>query len=595
MARTLATQLSNMNRRLTALLELSQQLASKHDPTALLQACCDAACAIIGARQASILMVDDAGQPSHEPIYASLQGSAEPAGLRLDPQLLAQLGAVDGPARLSGGAAERGHGGGPLGVPIVSATQRYGVLVLGEKLDGSAFGAEDEQIAATLAAQTARAYENQLRFTALRNHAQMIEQELAERAKAVQQLRLYARRFETLHTIDRAILAAQSPQAIAQVALTPIRQLVPSRRASIIGFDFANREAEVWADESDSPADQRTGGRLGLDELPGLQAIRRGQLVAIDDLRAQTDRSRFQQQLLEQGLHTCMLVPILAQDDLIGCLAIASDRADILAPEHRDVVREVATQLAIAIHNLKLFEQVRIGRERLQRLSQQLVQAQESERRLIARELHDEIGQSLTAAQLNLQVMLGISDLAELPDRLEDSIQLIDRVLQQVRTLSLDLRPSMLDDLGLVPALRWYINRQAERAAFAAELRITGSLGQLAPELETTCFRIAQEGLNNIVRYARAKHVLVELSVQDRVLRLAIRDDGIGFDVGEALRRAAGGGSLGLVSMQERAVLVGGMIAFDSALQQGTTIDVRLPLEASHDAAQRIERRKIPR
>lgn len=586
MTETFATQLSNANKRLTALLDLSQQLASKHDASDLLYACCAAACAIMGVRHASLLMVDEAGQPTYEPIASGVWGAEEPAGLRLSPELWAQLRAADGPARLQGAL---------LGVPIASATQRYGILLLAEKLDGSAFDSADEPIAATLAAQTAIAYESQQRFTALRSHAQAIEQELAERAQSEQRLRLYARRLETLHTIDRAILAAQSPQAIAQVALTPIRQLVPSRRASIIGFDFASGEAELWADESDPPAEQRTGERFRLDELPGMPAIGRGQLVVIDDLRSQTARSRFQQQLLEHGLHTCILVPIAVQDDLIGCLAIASDRPDIAAPEHRDAVREVATQLAIAIHNLKLFQQVRIGRERLQRLSQQLVQAQESERRRIARELHDEIGQSLTAAQLNLQVMLGISDLAELPDRLEDSMQLIDRVLQQVRTLSLDLRPSMLDDLGLVPALRWYINRQAERAGFAAELRVAGTIGHLAPDLETTCFRIAQEALNNIVRYARAKHVLVELSIQAMVLHLTIRDDGVGFDVGAALQRAASGGSLGLVSMQERAVLVGGMIAFDSAMDRGTTIDVRLPLEASLDAAQRIERRKSPR
>jgi signal transduction histidine kinase len=225
----------------------------------------------------------------------------------------------------------------------------------------------------------------------------------------------------------------------------------------------------------------------------------------------------------------------------------------------------------------------------------QLVRTQESERRHIARELHDEIGQSLTAAQLNLQALLGISDLSELPARLEDSLGLIDRVLQQVRALSLDLRPSMLDDLGLVPALRWYLNRQAERAGFSVELHTDQMLERFAPDLETTCFRIAQEALNNIVRYARAKYVVVELHQRDNVLQLTISDDGVGFDVGAARRSAATGGSLGLVSMQERAVLVGGLIEFDSTPDRGTTIVVQLPLTAPQEAARHIERRSSSR
>ncbi len=595
-------ELALANTWLAALLDLSQRLATVRNPAELLQTCCDAARSIIGAQSAAIQIFDDDGQSTRHFCASGLNANA--AAQPLEIGLLARLRAAGHPLRLRDiGADMRNSGfqarhppmGSFLGVPIESAAQRYGVLYLTDKLGGEEFSAEEEQIAITLAAQTAIAYENAQRYDALRNHAIAIEQEMAERTNAEERLRLYTHRLETLHAIDWAILPAQSPQAIAQAALQLIRQLVPFRRASIMTFDFAVGEAEIWATETNLPTDLHAGMRISLAEFLGIDTLRQGRPFLVHDLRELEKPAPLYQHLLKDGIRSYMSMPIIVQTDLIGTINIAPQQLGGFAPEHIDIAREVAAQLAVAIQNLRLFEQVRVGRERLQRLSQQLVRTQESERRKIARELHDEIGQSLTAAQLNLQVLIGITDLSELPARLEDSLALIDRVLQQVRTLSLDLRPSMLDDLGLVPALRWYVNRQAERAGFSVELHMDQTPERFPPDLETTCFRIAQEALNNIVRYAQAKNVVVELHQRDTILHLTISDDGVGFDVAAALRRAATGRSLGLVSMQERAVLLGGMIQFDSAPDRGTTIFVELPLATPLEAARQIERRSNSR
>jgi signal transduction histidine kinase len=319
------------------------------------------------------------------------------------------------------------------------------------------------------------------------------------------------------------------------------------------------------------------------------------------------------------GIHSCAIVPLRLHEQPIGILAVVRDRTPAPYTEHdqvclqaladraalaihnarldqetREATRLKDEALALAIQNARLFEQVRAGRERLQILSRQLVRAQEDERRRLAHELHDEIGQSLTAAQLNLQVLSCQSDRAEWSGRLEDSLSLIDRVLQQVRTLSLDLRPAMLDDLGLVAALRWYVHRQAERASlvahFVAELPALRGLS----ELETICFRIAQEALTNVVRHARARHVSVELCQCGAELHLTICDDGIGFDVPEARSQAAGA-SLGLLGMHERALLIGGQIAIESAPGRGTRVCARFPLPGPSGRAEPIERRKARR
>jgi PAS domain S-box-containing protein len=216
---------------------------------------------------------------------------------------------------------------------------------------------------------------------------------------------------------------------------------------------------------------------------------------------------------------------------------------------------------------------------KLQVLSRRLVEAQETERRNIARELHDEIGQALTVMQLNLQAMLQSPVADGLTPRLNENLKVVERVLEQVHDISLNLRPSMLDDLGLEPALRWYTNRQAALAGLQAEF-VTDSLEhRLDPIIETECFRIAQEALTNVVRHAQARTVTVELHTKDGRLHLGVRDDGVGFNVAPVREQAVRGASLGLLSMEERAALAGGGLEFKSTPGQGTDVQAWFPLK----------------
>ncbi|MGA2787464.1 MAG: PAS domain S-box protein, partial [Verrucomicrobiota bacterium] len=201
---------------------------------------------------------------------------------------------------------------------------------------------------------------------------------------------------------------------------------------------------------------------------------------------------------------------------------------------------------------------------KLQVLSRRLVEAQETERRNIARELHDEIGQALTVMQLNLQAMLLSPGTEVVSPRLNETLEVVERVLEQVHDISLDLRPSILDDLGLEPALRWYTERQAALVELKVEFSADRLEQRLDPMIETECFRIAQEALTNVVRHAQAKAVTVELRKEDGQLHLRVRDDGVGFDVAPVRDRAVRGASLGLLSMEERASLAGGGLEFKS-------------------------------
>lgn len=219
------------------------------------------------------------------------------------------------------------------------------------------------------------------------------------------------------------------------------------------------------------------------------------------------------------------------------------------------------------------------AKERLQILSHRLIEVQEEERRHIARDLHDEIGQSLTAMKLCLR------EAHQSPEEpaatfLADSLDILNQVLQQVRTLALDLRPSLLDELGLKPALKWYLARQGERAGWKTEFDVDDQIDRLSSDIEIACFRTAQEALTNVARHAEATHVSVTLRREDNHLLLSIRDNGKGFDLAQAQARAHGGGSIGLLGMEERVRLVGGQMSIVSSSEAGTTVFARFPCAA---------------
>lgn len=225
----------------------------------------------------------------------------------------------------------------------------------------------------------------------------------------------------------------------------------------------------------------------------------------------------------------------------------------------------------------ELFEALEAARN----YSRQLIEAQEAERRRISGELHDQIGQILTAVRMNLHSLREKSTAPDIRDSIEKNIEMIDEAVNLVRDLSVDLRPLLLDDFGLVVALRWYLDRQAKNLGLPAELH-TRSLNEddrFPAELETACFRIVQEGLTNVVKHAHATRVSVTLERTESDLILLITDDGVGFDIRDLRKGAAGTITPGLRGIEERAQAVGGSITIDSATALGTEICACFPLQ----------------
>jgi len=284
-----------------------------------------------------------------------------------------------------------------------------------------------------------------------------------------------------------------------------------------------------------------------------------------------------------------LCAPLLWEGSVKGVLQVLDDRGGAaFNRDDLDLLTLFANHAAIAIENARLSSELQREGQRLQALSQRLVDAQETERRRIAHELHDEIGQILTAAKLSIQTAQSLpADRAA--NALTGGIEAVERALQRVRDLSLDLRPSLLDDLGLVPALRWFLDRQAQRASFSVHFDGSPLARRLDPDLEIVCFRIVQEALTNIARHADAESVVVSIAEDESKVDLTIEDDGLGFDVVEALDRAARGESIGLLGMRERAALAGGELAVRSTPGGGTTIHAQLPLSSARPGAEAHE------
>ena len=247
-----------------------------------------------------------------------------------------------------------------------------------------------------------------------------------------------------------------------------------------------------------------------------------------------------------------------------------------LSPEWQEDEPEWVLENLLALQRAE--DELRDSQQLYRTLAQRLLEAQEMERRAIARELHDELGQILTTVTLSLKAA-SQSRSAARTKRLAEAGALVREAIKRVRTVALELRPTLLDDLGLAAALEWYVDRQAKRTGLDVHLDVRAlERVRLPPAVETACFRVVQEAFTNIVRHGGARHVDVQARIDQGALELVIRDDGVGFDVARARQPAASGANLGLLGMEERFSLAGGQLTIESTPGAGTTIRGRLPL-----------------
>lgn len=266
------------------------------------------------------------------------------------------------------------------------------------------------------------------------------------------------------------------------------------------------------------------------------------------------------------GIRTALYVPLVVRDQSIGVM-VAADKQERDRRFTEDDVRlaEVfASRAAVAVN---LSE--RVTREALRRV----VQAQELERKRLARELHDETGQALTSILLGLKALDEVEDADERREANASVRELVSTTLQDVRRLAVELRPSALDDFGLVPAVERLAQTFSERTGIEVDVQARLDEERLPAEAETALYRIVQEALTNVAKHARAPRVSILLTKRDGAVAVVIEDNGRGFD-----SRQPQGGGLGLVGMRERIGLLDGRLTIESAEGGGTSVVAEVPL-----------------
>ena len=267
-----------------------------------------------------------------------------------------------------------------------------------------------------------------------------------------------------------------------------------------------------------------------------------------------------------------LAVPLGVESSIAGSLGVAVPEGSDFVDEHVHVLAAVAHEIRVAVENVRLIGQ---RQDDLQTYARQVTQAQEDERLRIARELHDETAQELVHMVRRLE-RLGEADHADVPRQVDDLLKLARGTLQSVRRFSRDLRPSVLDDLGLVPAIELAVEETDARLTGGAKLDVTGEPRRLGAAAELALFRIAQEALHNIEKHAGATSATVHLRFQPACVGLDVVDHGRGYAVPENVSELARVGKLGILGMKERAELVGGSFSFSSSAGQGSRVSVLL-------------------
>ncbi|MEA3340371.1 MAG: PAS domain S-box protein [Chloroflexota bacterium] len=379
-----------------------------------------------------------------------------------------------------------------------------------------------------------------------------------------------------VHALGRALVLSRDEQQIAQATVDTSRFLLQNQLCGLWLVDEENQSLNRRACTATALTADITTLPLDGEQGVTLSVALNGTPIYLPDVQESPH-------YIDSGIETRseLCVPLKVEERVIGALNVESKKTDAFDESDQQLLSTLADQAALAIESARLYERMRAARDRLQALSHQLVKVQEAERRHIARELHDEIGQILTGLKIVVEMSMTLP-VDEMKASLTEALTLVNELVTRVRGLSLDLRPTTLDDLGLAPALRWHFERYTSQTNVRVTFKHTGVEGRrFAPEIETAAYRIAQEALTNVARHSGVNEVTARLWADRETLGVQIQDQGVGFEAGDESILA----SSGLSGMCERAALLGGQLTIESAPGRGARLTAEFPLAPSSTAA----------
>jgi signal transduction histidine kinase len=535
--------------RLRRLVEAGIALSSELSLDALLQRLVEIAAELTHARYAALGVLDPAGTHLERFITSGIDqaGRDEIGDLPSGRGILGVLIRDAAPLRLHDLTTDPRAVGFPpdhppmttfLGVPVALRGVAYGNLYLTEKEGGEDFSDADEETVQLLASQAAVAIEN---------------------ARLYEAARRWSSQLESLNEVANALVTEFDLARLLALIAERLQDLLRATAVTIaLPFaDGARVEATAGFDEQ---------AFIGMEIPPRSKTMRVLERKRAERVDSALDDPEVDQASIRQfGMRTALYVPLLLRDEAIGVITARDKQGPDprFTDEDLRLAEVFASRASVAVELSRL-----VQRDVLHRV----VEAQESERRRLARELHDETGQALTSILLGLKAVEDAATDAAKHEAVGEVRERVRSTLQDVRQLAVELRPSALDDFGLVPALRRLIETFDESTGIRVDFEAALD-ERLPPDVETALYRIVQECLTNIVKHARASQVSIVVARKPRSVTAVIEDDGVGFDVG-----AVRDGGLGLVGMRERIGLLGGRLAVESSPDAGTTCFVEVPL-----------------
>ena len=544
--------LSVRESRLRALFAAGLAVTSELSLDALLHRLVEAAADLTGARYAALGVIDSSGTQLEQFLTHGIDADVR-ATIGALPRGRGILGVLVREARslrLHDLAEDPRSVGFPpghppmrsfLGVPVILRGVAYGNLYLTEKRGGEDFTEEDQELVTLLAGQAAVAIEN---------------------ARLYEASARWSRQLQSLQEVGNALATEPDLDRLLDLIVRRLRDLLGARVVALAlpsGADdlrfaaVAADDAEELLGETIARSNSKSGAVLERRRSERIDSV-------IDDPEVNRDVTR------RAGARTGMWVPLLVRDRIIGVLEIHDKQGPDarFSDEDLRLAEAFASRAAVAVELSQ-----RVARDAVRRV----VEAQELERRRLARELHDETGQALTSILLGLKPLEEAladhpahADVAELREHVVNA-------LQDVRRLAVELRPAVLDDFGLEPALERLTDAFAEQTGLRVDFHSALGETRLPGEVETTLYRIVQESLTNIVKHANADSVSVSLSRREAGVAAVIEDDGAGFD-----QRSVREDGVGLLGMRERLALLDGRLEIESRPGAGTTIVAEVPV-----------------
>jgi len=380
-----------------------------------------------------------------------------------------------------------------------------------------------------------------------------------------------------LNTVAMAVTQPLRLQELLNTVLDKVLQVTGVDVGSVFLVRGEVGKLELQAHRGASEKVAQAMNRLHMDDSGCGGVIETGQPLVIPDVNRYRMGAR--RTLGQDGLQSLVHVPLISRGVPLGTLCIGTRTQRDFTPEEVDLLLAIGSQIAVGVENARLYEELERREQLRGELLEKVITAQEEERKRIARDLHDDTSQALSALMYSLEAAEATCATLEVKPALAAMRQQATQIIEGVHKLIFDLRPSILDHLGLFVALRWYAETRLEPAGIRLRLEEKGALRRLSPQAETALFRVAQEAINNIVKHAGARNVRAVFDCRDGVVSIDMEDDGIGFDMAEVARSTDQKRGLGLVGMQERIGLLGGEISISSTPGAGTHISIRVPAE----------------